>query len=521
MTVQITVTVAGTDRTTYFMREGFQIDQRVNAIGTATIRFGPLTSPLVTVGDEIIIYDTRLSANIFGGYVKDLTVDFINNTNFYQECHCQDYSKLVYDTTGIDKDYSSGGLNYEERAIVLDLFSTYLPAISAGAYVNTPAPRAYYPGYVWKDAHLDKCMGDLTRGIYSVTPGDNRTWYVDANKALHYFAQLSTPESAPFGLSDSPNLATTFPYQYRTLEYTNAIDGSERITVTCWQPGLSIGQTLAITNSPLGWSAKTWQITNISTSIKGLLTQSGYALEYKVTLGTLPIQQVSTQAIVPSAQMVKMSPAGNQYIIVPSGNTDPSTSQGDFYYNSTTGKFRYYDSAGWHDLTPGTTSFGTPALTLTTANAAGAASTAIRTDASILAFDATVPAALGAAAAGAAAVAARRDHVHPEITAPYTDVTSSRSLGVTYHNTSGKPMMVNVCCTMTPDGFGLMILTGKIGPSSANVSVSSQGINIGISAVSAGLYTVTFMVPNNYYYGVENPGGAVSSKNFWIEWTIG
>lgn len=55
---------------------------------------------------------------------------------------------------------------------------------------------------------------------------------------------------------------------------------------------------------------------------------------------------------------------------------------------------------------------GTPALTLGTANSAGTATTYIRTDDTILAFDATVPAALGAAATGSATVAARRDHVH-------------------------------------------------------------------------------------------------------------
>ena len=58
---------------------------------------------------------------------------------------------------------------------------------------------------------------------------------------------------------------------------------------------------------------------------------------------------------------------------------------------------------------------GTPALTFGTANAAGAASTFVRTDATLAAFDATVPtsSALGdAAAAGTAGVAARRDHLH-------------------------------------------------------------------------------------------------------------
>ncbi|HAH32444.1 MAG TPA: hypothetical protein DCL44_09060, partial [Elusimicrobia bacterium] len=56
---------------------------------------------------------------------------------------------------------------------------------------------------------------------------------------------------------------------------------------------------------------------------------------------------------------------------------------------------------------------GAPGLTLGTANGAGAASTYVRTDATLALFDATVPAALGAEAAGSAAVAARRDHIHP------------------------------------------------------------------------------------------------------------
>lgn len=60
-------------------------------------------------------------------------------------------------------------------------------------------------------------------------------------------------------------------------------------------------------------------------------------------------------------------------------------------------------------------SFATPAIVLGTAAAAGAATTVIRSDATIVAFDATAPttSAIGdAAATGSAAKAARRDHVH-------------------------------------------------------------------------------------------------------------
>jgi len=63
----------------------------------------------------------------------------------------------------------------------------------------------------------------------------------------------------------------------------------------------------------------------------------------------------------------------------------------------------------------GSTTFGTPALTFSTSNAAGSGTSAIRTTATIALFDATVPVTQApgdAAATGSAAVAARRDHVH-------------------------------------------------------------------------------------------------------------
>jgi len=70
----------------------------------------------------------------------------------------------------------------------------------------------------------------------------------------------------------------------------------------------------------------------------------------------------------------------------------------------------------WADLSGSGPSFATPAIVLGTAAAAGAASTVIRSDGTIVAFDATNPAAMtpaSTAVVGVAAVAARRDHVHP------------------------------------------------------------------------------------------------------------
>jgi len=60
--------------------------------------------------------------------------------------------------------------------------------------------------------------------------------------------------------------------------------------------------------------------------------------------------------------------------------------------------------------------YGTPDLTLTTSNASGSNQVAIRNDASVLVYDATVPeviaVAAGSSSAGDTATAARRNHVH-------------------------------------------------------------------------------------------------------------
>lgn len=91
-------------------------------------------------------------------------------------------------------------------------------------------------------------------------------------------------------------------------------------------------------------------------------------------------------------------------------NTAPTTSAvGDAAAPGSASK------AARRDHVHGREAFATPAIALGTAAAAGAATTHIRSDATIAAFDTTAPAsqAFGdAAATGSAAVAARRDHKH-------------------------------------------------------------------------------------------------------------
>jgi len=67
-----------------------------------------------------------------------------------------------------------------------------------------------------------------------------------------------------------------------------------------------------------------------------------------------------------------------------------------------------------------------PAYTLGTANAAGSASTAVASNSTLLAFDATDPAEVAASAVvGTAVVASRRDHVHAGVIATSSGVAKA------------------------------------------------------------------------------------------------
>ncbi len=87
----------------------------------------------------------------------------------------------------------------------------------------------------------------------------------------------------------------------------------------------------------------------------------------------------------------------------------------------------------WVD-TGGSVSFATPAIVLGSSAAAGSAGTAIRSDSTIAAFDATSPStqAFGdAAAVGTAAFAARRDHKHAMPATPVTGFSKNGSTVLT------------------------------------------------------------------------------------------
>lgn len=174
--------------------------------------------------------------------------------------------------------------------------------------------------------------------------------------------------------------------------------------------------------------------------------------------------------------------------------------------------------------------FATPAIVLGAAAAAGSAATTIRSDATIVAFDATAPStqAIGdAAAAGSAAIAAKRDHKHA-ITNPLTtaaDLWVGGTSGAPSRLAKGSDSQVltvdpttHLLVWATPSsGFsdpmtnrGDIIVrnasntTARLGIGSSGKVLSSDGTDIswqtpsaGGAAVGVSVYaTVTQSIPN-------------------------
>ena len=129
---------------------------------------------------------------------------------------------------------------------------------------------------------------------------------------------------------------------------------------------------------------------------------------------------------------------------------------------------------------PKLTAFTTPAFTLGTTNAAGDATTAVASNSTLLAFDATLPAATGTAATGSSAVAGRRDHVHASTVAA-TQAEEEAGSAITAFTSPGTQQFHQSACK----AWAKTVKTGGV---SASYNVASFTKN------ATGDYTIAWTV---------------------------
>lgn len=88
----------------------------------------------------------------------------------------------------------------------------------------------------------------------------------------------------------------------------------------------------------------------------------------------------------------------------------------------------------------------------------------------------------------------------------WQNLTGSRALATTYTNSTGKPIMVAVYCSGSPND-------GNFSATVGGVQLGRQGFGAIASGVS--FATITFIVPDGATYRADNTGGA--SLNSWSE----
>ena len=89
----------------------------------------------------------------------------------------------------------------------------------------------------------------------------------------------------------------------------------------------------------------------------------------------------------------------------------------------------------------------------------------------------------------------------------YSDVTASRAKNVTYTNTTGRSILVNVCVACTDTDGGLTVTVGDIRVGYSSGQQSNGG--------GSWLNTITFIVPNFGSYVVSGNSAIL----FWVELT--
>lgn len=85
----------------------------------------------------------------------------------------------------------------------------------------------------------------------------------------------------------------------------------------------------------------------------------------------------------------------------------------------------------------------------------------------------------------------------------WQNVLSSRSSGVTYQNTTGKPIYVYVRGGSASGGSGIV----------ANVGVSSPNVQVAAQSAYFGNPGIWFVVPDGHYYNASSGNGIVA----WAE----
>jgi hypothetical protein len=136
---------------------------------------------------------------IFGGYLLTTEDELGINLNTDAKVDASDYS-VRFEKVIVKEEYS----NMTDKAMIAAFFAKYLPG--EGFDVST------YVEEIKTHTRLRFNRCTLFDAIKQLANLANADWYVDYDKKLHFFETGTSGTPAPFGLSSSPDMSTTYPF---------------------------------------------------------------------------------------------------------------------------------------------------------------------------------------------------------------------------------------------------------------------------------------------------------------------
>jgi len=248
---------------------GASFSYALGEVGTFNISIE--STATIAFDDVVKIFDISLNTFIFSGKIREINTRQQTPTRYIYDCVVHDYTKLVYDTTGI-----TGTFSGTELAIITDLFATYLPAVIVTA-------SKVYEG---DTTTLQLNNNSLSEALEILGRTNDRIWWVDSLIALNYQHVAAWPH-ASFDFSDSPDFSTTYPYHGFEYPRDNISPNANttQVSLRTFYSGLQIGRYILVTNSVIGapFTGATYYITSISGRLLNTIDEN-IRWEFRVNL---------------------------------------------------------------------------------------------------------------------------------------------------------------------------------------------------------------------------------------------
>lgn len=197
--LNLTITLDGVDVSDYVQPDSLQITNVLTSqVDTCRLVLEDAGVLSPSTWKELIILDG--ATRLFAGYVLSVDERPGPDLGINYEISASDYA-LRLDKVVVKKQYEG----MTDKAILADLFSTYVPGESYDAATNVTAIKTH--------ARIRFNRMTLLECIQKLASLASADWYVDENKTLWFFETTTGSASvAPFSLSDDPDKIASMPY---------------------------------------------------------------------------------------------------------------------------------------------------------------------------------------------------------------------------------------------------------------------------------------------------------------------